>query len=70
MRTAILFELPEEAEAHRDALDGSSWRAAAWEFDQFLRNEVKHGKNKSMTCAEIRKEFNDHLADHGVSFDD
>jgi hypothetical protein len=44
MPTATLtFRLPEESNEHRLALDGAYWWGVAWDIDQWLRNQLKHG---------------------------
>ncbi len=44
MPKAILeFNLPEESEEHYCALYGSRYRYAITEFDEYLRNSLKHG---------------------------
>ena len=63
MPKALLeFNLPEEEQEHRDALDGTNWKLVAWDLDQMLRNAIKYGcdqceDNKYSAFEYIRKEL-------------
>lgn len=38
----LKFDSVEEAEDARTALDGSKWKGAMWDLDQWLRSEIKY----------------------------
>lgn len=45
MPSAFLqFRLPEEAAEHLTAVHAEDYRAVLWEFDEWLRAQLKHGK--------------------------
>lgn len=51
MKAHLEFELPVDAEAHRDALHGSEWRMVVAEISEYLRGEVKHGNHTAEELA-------------------
>jgi hypothetical protein len=75
MPKAILeFNLPEEEQEHRDALEGTAWKVAMWDLDQFLRNAIKYGcdqceDNKYSAFEHIRKELYDILEINNLKID-
>lgn len=42
MRVSIRFDLPEESDEHRAALQGADLKSAIEEFDAHLREKIKH----------------------------
>ena len=75
MPKAILeFNLPEEQQEHKDALDGTAWKVAMWDLDQTLRNAIKHGcdqceDNKYSAFEYIRKDLYQILEHHKLILD-
>jgi len=75
MPKAILeFNLPEEEEEHKSAVDGANWKLAIWDLDYILRNAIKHGcdqceDNKYAAFEYIRKELYDTLEHHKLILD-
>jgi hypothetical protein len=75
MPKAILeFNLPEEEEQHKDALEGTAWKVAMWDLDQTLRNATKYGcdqceDNKYSAFEYIRKELYGILEHHKLILD-
>jgi len=73
MPKAILeFNLPEEEQEHRDAIEGTMWKLAMWDIDQILRNAIKHGcdqceDNKYAAFEYIRKEIYNSLDSYKLS---
>jgi hypothetical protein len=73
MPKALLeFNLPEEEQEHRDALDGTNWKLVAWDVDQILRNAIKHGcdqceDNKYSAFEYIRKELHASIESYKLS---
>jgi hypothetical protein len=49
------FDSIEEKEDARDALDGSRWKSAVWDLDQYFRGIIKHGYdgNREASSEEI-----------------
>jgi len=43
MKAILEFNLPEESEEHRTAVNGALWMSAMWDLSQWLRSEVKYG---------------------------
>ena len=72
-RVTLNFNLPEEEQEHRDALDGTNWKLVACDIDQILRNAIKYGcdqceDNKYSAFEYIRKELNDSIDSYKLSF--
>ena len=42
MKAILIFNLPEEQEEHRLALDGSQWYCAVDDLRNWLRDRIKH----------------------------
>lgn len=63
MPKAILeFNIPEEAQEHKDAVEGTDWKLVVWDIDQLLRNYLKHGCSNSV-CADNRDAAFEHVRD-------
>jgi len=45
MKATLEFELPEDEDAHLDALKGSDWKFAMDDLQNYLRSQIKHGEN-------------------------
>ena len=75
MPKAILeFNLPEEEQEHKDAIEGSLWKLAVWDIDHILRNKIKYAdEHTSEIFVEalelIRKELHDTLEHHNLILD-
>ena len=41
-KVILEFDSIEESEELKSALDGSKWKIAVWDFDQYLRSLTKH----------------------------
>jgi hypothetical protein len=41
-KVILYFDSIEDSEELKSALDGSKWKIAVWDFDQYLRNAIKH----------------------------
>ena len=66
MTTTLTFNLPEESEELKDALNGTNVKSAIWDFDQFLRSRIKHSdlsEEQYATYSEIRDELHRILGD-------
>ncbi len=62
------FHLPEEQEEFRNACDGSTWKAIIWDFDQWLRTQIKHGDREDLQ--EVRDRLNEFEEGNGVKLYD
>ena len=73
MKATLEFNLPEEEQEHRDAIEGTSWKLAVWDLDQILRNALKHGSSglcedsRDATLEYIRNELHNTLDYHKLS---
>lgn len=43
MKATLEFNLPEEQEAHMDAINGTAWRSAYQDIRNQVRNSIKYG---------------------------
>ncbi len=57
MIATLKFELPDEQDEFKVALEGAGWRSAVIEVDQYLRNQLKHEEleeNVSVALQNVR----------------
>lgn len=69
MKAILEFNLPEEQNEHKLALDGSRWMSVCEEFDRWLRSIQKHTDRDTLTVAEARAHLHEEMASAGLSFD-
>ena len=43
MKAILEFDLPEDNHDFKAAINGNSYRNAIWDYDQWLRSEMKYG---------------------------
>lgn len=70
MKAILEFNLEEDRDEFRNAIDGSGLRAAMWEMDQWLRSKVKYGmlpEAEEKAFREAREELHSILESHQVS---
>lgn len=69
MKATLEFDMDEEGdrESHRLAVDSGKWYSVAWEFDQWLRSQVKHGGREDLVP--VRDEFWRVMNEVGVEFE-
>lgn len=70
MTTTLTFNLPEEAEDLKDALNGTIIKSVIWDLDQFLRSKIKYtdlSDEQHTAYNEIRDELHRILNDHEVT---
>jgi 3-methyladenine DNA glycosylase AlkC len=48
MKATLEFNLPEEHDEHRVAVQGMDWQMILFEVDQRLRDTVKHGDSEQL----------------------
>ena len=72
MKAILEFNLPEDDNAHKDAIEATTFKGAMQEFDDFLRSINKHGHEDFKTVTEqqaaqkIRAELHKQLENAGV----
>ena len=70
MHATITFNLPEEQQEHRDALDGTAWKLVVRNLDNTLRTALKHGHNLASANAaleEMRTRLYTEIEEQGLS---
>jgi len=60
MKATLTFNLPEEQNKYRDAVNGSKMRTILWDVDQWLRAKMKY-EELSDGQYDAFKETRDHL---------
>jgi hypothetical protein len=69
MKATIEFKLPEDEDAHLDALKGSDWKFAMDDLLNYLRTQIKHGDNsveEYRTFERVRERVSDILEERGL----
>lgn len=73
MKAILEFNLPEEDNQLRDAINGNTWRLFAYEFSQFLRTEIKyndkHTDEERATFKRIQLEFNQMMLNDNLTLE-
>ena len=72
MKARLTFELPEEQEEFNDAVNGSAFKTAIWELDQYMRSQLKHGDlpdDVHEKVQEIRDQLHSILDDNKVMYE-
>lgn len=60
------FETDDKEEA-QDAMNGTTWKAVVWDFDQFLRSEYKYNQNEA--AYEIREKLREMINDYNLNLE-
>lgn len=71
MKAVLKFDLPEEQDDHKVALDGWRWRSVSLDMDTYLRNEVKHHEHTAdelRVLDAVRGELREMVADSGLAW--
>ena len=71
MKAILEYDIsdPDQADAHRAALDGQSWKLVCQEMDDWLRQKIKYGEGDIKWAEEARKELRDEIADRGLNLE-
>jgi hypothetical protein len=72
MKAKLIFNLPEEQEEFNDAVNGSAFKTAIWELDQYMRSQLKHGDlpdDVHEKVQEIRDQLHSILDDNKVMYE-
>lgn len=70
MKAILEFNLAEEMDEFRNAIDGGGLRSSLWDLDQWLRSKVKYGmlpEAEEKAFREAREELHSILESHQVS---
>ena len=73
MKATLEFNLPEDRDAYELANKANNLHLVIWDFDQYLRNTLKHGsdefkESEHETIEKIRKQLIDIMEDNDVKF--
>lgn len=63
-----IFDTEDEQEAI-DVIKSRSLKIALWEFDQWLRSQIKYGEKEEKDLTEIRQKLHEFLNENGVSIE-
>jgi hypothetical protein len=69
MKAKLIFELPEEQYEYDLANNASSMHSVLWDFEQWLRRQIKHGEltdEKYEAYQECRNKFYELLTENNV----
>lgn len=72
MKAILEFDLSEEGEEMRMAIDGHKWLFAMWDLDQWLRNKLKYEdltEDEDKAYSATREWLRDLLYYKGISFE-
>ena len=72
MKAKLEFNLPEENEEFRIMSNGINWFNVAWELDQYLRSNIRHGslpESSYLVYEEVRKKLHDIMIDSNLYFE-
>jgi hypothetical protein len=61
MKATLEFNLPDDQEDFNDAVNGQRWRLMVWDFDQYLRSELKYNDKLSSEQYKVYEQVRDTL---------
>ena len=70
MKAILEFNLPDDEVDYKLAVNAASFYSAVWEYDQFLRSQLKHvemSDEKHAAFQEARDKLRDYLMENDVS---
>jgi len=70
MKATLTFTLPEEDSEHRLAINGHKYYSILWEFDQWLRGEMKYQDHETVGTEAARDKLRELMDNDGVNFDE
>lgn len=70
MKATLEFNLPEESDEHRVAVQGMDWQMLLFEVDQKLRDTVKYGDSEQLAdyAEKIRDYIYEGMGDRGLTW--
>ena len=72
MKAVLEFDLPEDNQDFKAAINGSNYRSAIWDYDQWLRSEMKYGDLPDATYKayeECRKKLREILEEDNIQIE-
>jgi hypothetical protein len=69
-KATLTFKLPEEDSEHRLAINGHKYYSILWEFDQWLRSEMKYQDHETIQTESVRDKLRELMDNDGVNFDE
>ena len=69
MKAILQFDLPEEADEHRSALDGANWKFLVYDLDERIRRDVKGGMPVTYSPGQLRQILHEMMEERGLRFD-
>lgn len=75
MEAILKFDLPDDEYDFKAAVKGKEYIFVLWEFDQWLRSEIKYNdakytKKEYLLLEKVRQQLHDEMIEHNVSFDE
>ena len=64
MKAILEFNLPEDEEEHQASFYGMQWKSVVWEFDEYLRTEIKYANKEEYQ--ELRDKLHHELEYRGL----
>jgi hypothetical protein len=61
MKATLEFNLPDDQVDFIDAVNGQRWRLMVWNFDQYLRSELKYNDKLSSEQYKVYEQVRDTL---------
>ena len=61
MKATLEFNLPDDQIDFNDAVNGQRWRLMVWNFDQYLRSELKYNDKLSSEQYKVYEQVRDTL---------
>ncbi|MFW6226413.1 MAG: hypothetical protein ACOC3V_05600 [bacterium] len=69
MKAILEFNLPENDNEFRNAINGSTWQHIVWQIDSELRHMTKHQNKNKIEIDEIRDLIYEKMRENDLSFD-
>jgi hypothetical protein len=74
MKAILEFNLPEDQDEFNQAVQGGDWRHVVWDFDQYLRGEIKYAADgadpaRIRAYEDIRERLHRSISEMNLSLD-
>ena len=71
MKAILEYDIsdPDQAEAHRAAINGQLWKNVCSEMDDWLRGKIKYGEGDMKWAEEARSYLREVVADRGLNLE-
>ena len=70
MKALLEFNLPDEEEEHKNAVNGTAWRGVVQDLDGWLRGKLKYGDTVSKELDEARTQLHSLAQARGLDVHD